>query len=75
MNEELASTLESQAAELERAAAKLRLVATNLRGSGDAVLTPSTPAVRSLLSIREASDYSGLSVWAIRQLLSDGRLA
>lgn len=72
MNDELARALESQATDLERGAAKLRLAATNLRWSADAVMLPPVP---SLLSIKETSDYSGLSVWAVRQLLADGRIA
>ena len=75
MNEELARALDSQATKLERGAAELRLAANNLRWSADEVMTTSVPSVPSLLSIKEASGYSGLSVWAVRQLLADGRIA
>lgn len=71
MNENLAQTLEAQAVELDRVAASLRLAAAKLRLTADDML----PSVPSLLSIKEASDYSGLTVWAIRQLLSEGMIA
>lgn len=75
MNEQLARTLESQALELARMSDMLRIAATNLRWGADHVMPLPVPSVPSLLSIKEASDYSGLSVWAVRQLLVDGRLA
>ena len=68
MNPNIADQLDFQATELDLVAAALRRQAGELR-----TLTP--PAVLpSVISIEQAAKHSGLSEWAVRQLLAGGTL-
>jgi len=68
MNENAAIALENHGAELERLALQARAQAARIR---QYVEHPSP----SLLSIKEAVTYTGLSEWAIRTLLNDKTIA